>query len=131
MIDTDSGIALAARIAEAVSDKKALNIMGIDVRGRTSYTDFLVLCSGTSDRHVQAVAESAMSSLREEGVTVTGAEGLRSGQWALVDFGSVVLHVFHQFSREVYNLEDLWKDAPRLDFHLESDVSPLSSASAT
>ena len=90
-------------------------MVAIDVRGRTGYTDFLVLASGTSDRHVQSVAELVVSTLRkEDGVSVLGTEGLREGQWALADFGGAVLHVFHQFTREVYDLDGMWREAPRL-----------------
>ena len=101
--------------------------MVIDVRGRSSYTDFIVLASGTSDRHVQSIAELADVTLRHEGVGSISREGMREGQWALIDFGSVVLHVFHQFTREVYNLEDMWRDAPRL---AGLDTSAASSQAA-
>jgi ribosome-associated protein len=86
----------------------------IDVRGRSSYTDFLVIASGTSDRHVQSVAELVREGLREEGQRPLGSEGLREGQWALLDFGSVVVHVFHPITRQLYDLEELWQDAPRM-----------------
>lgn len=85
------------------------------MRGRVSYTDFVVIASGTSDRHVKAVADAIGPALkREHGLKALGQEGLREGQWALIDFGDVILHVFHQFTREVYALEELWRDAPRL-----------------
>lgn len=103
--------------------------MVIDVRGRSSYTDFLVIASGTSDRHVQAIAEVVESHLNQTGVRSLGREGLREGQWALIDFGSVVLHVFHTFSREAYNLEDMWHDAPRLTGFEGLPHAPLHSAS--
>jgi len=106
---------LARRIADLAGDRKGLNILVIDVRGRSSYTDFLVIASGTSDRHVQSIGEAVADAIKRElGLSTLGVEGLKEGQWALVDFGEVVLHVFHQFTREIYALEDLWKDAPRL-----------------
>lgn len=108
------GEALVRRVADLALDKKAGDVVVIDVRGRSSYTDFLVIASGTSDRHVQSVAEGVETAMREAGVKPIGAEGLREGQWALLDFGSVVVHVFHQFTRDVYKLEELWRDAPRL-----------------
>ena len=85
-------------------------------RGRTSdyvalakpRLNFLVVASGTSDRHVQGIAELCRQTLDSEGAAALGSEGLREGQWALVDFGDVVLHVFHQFTREVYALEEMW-----------------------
>lgn len=88
--------------------------MLIDVRGRSSYTDFLVIASGTSDRHVQAVAELIQEGLRKKKIRPIGSEGLREGQWALLDFGSVVVHVFHPITRELYDLEELWRGAARV-----------------
>ena len=112
ILDSES---TARRIADLALERKALDVVVIDVQGRTSYTDFIVLASGTSDRHVQAVAEYVADTMKnDDGVTPLGREGLREGQWALVDFGSVVCHVFHQFTRDLYDLEELWKDAPRV-----------------
>jgi len=73
-----------------------------------------VIATGTSDRHVQSIAELVQDGLRQEKTRTIGSEGLREGQWALLDFGSVVVHVFHPVTRELYDLEDLWRDAPRL-----------------
>jgi len=105
---------LVRRIADLALDKKAVDVVVVDVRGESSYTDFLVIGSGTSDRHVQSIAEGVETTMRQAGVKPIGSEGLREGQWALIDFGSVVVHVFHPFTRDVYKLEELWKDAPRL-----------------
>ena len=115
---------LARRIADIAHDRKALDVVIIDVRGRSSYTDFLVIASGTSDRHVQSVAEGVADTLRKEDrVKEMGSEGLREGQWALVDFGAAVLHVFHKYTREVYDLEDLWRDAPRLSIATDAQAA--------
>lgn len=105
---------MARRAADLALDRKALDVVVIDVRGRSSYTDFLVIASGTSDRHVQSIAELIAETLRHEGAPALGVEGIREGQWALVDFGVVVVHVFHQFTREQYDLEAMWRQAPRL-----------------
>lgn len=106
---------LARRLADVALERKALQVVVLDVRGRSSYTDFLVIASGTSDRHVQSIAELVESTMKKEhGIKVIGSEGLREGQWALVDFGDAVLHVFHQYTRDTYALEALWRDAPRL-----------------
>ena len=104
---------LARNIAEAAADRKGLDIIIIDVRGRTSYTDFIILVSGTSDRHVQALAEGIESDLAQQGERCIGREGLREGQWALVDFAHVMVHVFHAFTRDLYALETMWRDAPQ------------------
>ena len=114
---------LAQTVAERCLERKAQRVTIIDVRGRTSYTDFLVVASGTSDRHVQSIAEHVERSLRKEGIRALGSEGVRDGQWALVDLGSVVVHVFHQFTREVYNLEGLWADAPQHTLASEPSAS--------
>ena len=105
---------LANIVAQAALDKKGQDVLVLDVRGLSSYADFLVLASGTSDRHVEAIAQGAIAELKSNhGMLNKSAEGLRSGQWALVDFGDVIFHVFHQFTRDVYALEDLWDEAPR------------------
>ncbi len=111
LLDTER---LAQAIAELATDRKALDVVVLDLRGHAAYADFLVIASGTSDRHVQAVAEHVSTELAKAGQRPIGSEGLRQGQWALVDFGAVVLHVFHQYSREVYDLEAMWRDVPRL-----------------
>ena len=105
---------LAVLLAGAASDRKAVHPVLLDVRERASYTDFVLICSGTSDRHVQSIAEAIEKAGREAEVTLVGTEGIREGQWALVDFGSVVAHVFHQFNRDVYALERLWAGSPRI-----------------
>jgi hypothetical protein len=74
----------------------------------------IVIASGTSDRQVQSIAELVADGMKQERVPALGSEGLREGQWALIDFGSVVLHVFHQFTRQIYDLDGLWGRAPRL-----------------
>lgn len=108
-------------MAECALDRKAQDVVILDLRKKSSYADFLVVASGTSDRHVQSVAEFVEEDLGKRGEHVLGTEGLREGQWALVDFGPVVLHVFHQYTREVYDLESLWADVPQE--HVKPSVS--------
>jgi ribosome-associated protein len=105
---------LAIRIAQAALDKKAEDLQVFDLRGLTSYTDFLVLCSGTSDRQVQAIAEGIEVDLKTEDARVLGSEGYNEGQWILLDYGDVIVHIFFQHVRDFYDLEGLWSDAPRL-----------------
>ncbi len=105
---------LAQSLARAALDLKAEDVMILDVRGRTSYADYLVLGTGTSDRHVQAVAENCEAELKRGGHTIIGSEGVREGQWALIDAGSVIVHIFHPYTRDLYDLETLWEDAPRI-----------------
>ncbi len=113
---------LSQRIAEVAADRKALDIKVIDVRGLCSYADFLVLASGTSDRHVQSIAELVEKEIKQEGASCIGREGLREGQWALIDFGDVVFHVFHEFTRKLYDMDELWRSAP------QTRVDPAESA---
>ena len=120
---------ISQRIADIALERKALDVVIIDVRGGSSYTDFLVIASGTSDRHVQSIAELIEMTLRHEGIRSIGHEGLREGQWALIDFGSIVVHVFHQFTRQVYNLEEMWRDAPRLPLEQPSETNAMWASS--
>ncbi len=106
--------AIARRAADLALERKAVQLLILDVRGRSSYTDFLVIASGTSDRHVGAIADLIGQGLRDHNIRPIGSEGLREGQWALLDFGSVVVHIFHPITRELYDLEELWREAPRV-----------------
>jgi ribosome-associated protein len=106
--------ALARKIANLLSDKKALDIIILDVRGMTSYADYFVVASGESDRQVSAMAEHVMGKLKEtEGLRPIGHEGMDTGQWVLLDFGEVVAHLFFSEMRAHYDLEGLWADASR------------------
>ena len=103
----------ARRAAEAAVEKKADEVVLVDLRGRATYADFLVICSGTNERQLEAVADSVEKSLRDAGQRLIGSEGGRGGRWVLLDFGDVVVHVFHQEERAYYDLEGLWSDAPK------------------
>ena len=105
---------LARKIANLLSDKKALDIIILDVRGMTSYADYFVVASGESDRQVSAMAEHVLGKLKEsEGLRPIGHEGMETGQWVLLDFGEVVAHLFFSEMRAHYDLEGLWADAAR------------------
>ena len=99
---------------EAALGKKALEPVLLDVTGQASYTDFILLVSGTSDRHVQTITDAVVEALAGERRRPLGVEGAREGQWALVDFGDLVVHVFYHPMRDFYDLEGLWCDAPRV-----------------
>ena len=107
---------MALNIAAAALDKKALNVEIIDVRGKVDYADYIVLMSGRSDRQVNAIAQGVQRELRtNHGARCHGIEGLPQGHWALMDFGDVVVHVFHRDMRGYYDLEALWMDAARVE----------------
>ncbi|AKJ00873.1 ribosome-associated protein [Archangium gephyra] len=106
--------ALARKIGSLLSDKKALDIVILDVRGMTSYADYFVVASGESDRQVSAMAEHVLKNLKEtENLRPIGHEGMDTGQWVLLDFGEVVSHLFFSEARSHYDLEGLWADAAR------------------
>jgi ribosome-associated protein len=102
---------LAHLIVEIATDKKANDILMLRTAEVTSMADFFVICSGRSDRQVQALARSIVDQLREQGVRPLGVEGLSSGRWVLVDYASVVVHLFTPQEREYYGLERLWSEA--------------------
>ena len=113
----DESAELAHAIAEWTWEMKGLNTAVIDLRGRVSYTDFVVVTTATSDRHVKAIARKVEDSVQDwTGKIPFGKEGIDSGKWALVDFGDVILHVFNGPVREDYDLERMWPDAPRMEF---------------
>ncbi len=109
------GRELAALCAGIALDVKAEELVVLDVRGLASFTDYFVIMSGQSTRHVQALAEAMEERLRAKRASSKHSEGLREGLWVLLDLGDVVVHVFYHEQRRFYDLEGLWHDAPRLD----------------
>lgn len=101
-------------IVNALEDVKAQDISVIDVRDRTSVTDYMVLASGTSNRHVRSLADSVATDAKEQGVRVGNVEGGAGSDWILVDMGDVVVHVMMPATREFYDLERFWRDAPEV-----------------
>jgi ribosome-associated protein len=117
----------AARVAaeaaiEAALAKKALVPVVIDVSGQTTYTDFIGIVSGRSDRQVEAIAENVVMALKEIDFRLVGREGSGNGRWTLLDFGDVVIHVFYHPVREFYDIESLWIDAPRLKLKVPAEA---------
>jgi len=101
-------------VVNALEDIKARDVSVIDVRGRTSVTDYMVLASGTSNRHVKSLADSVVSEAQEQGVRASNVEGAAVSDWILVDLGDVVVHLMMPATREFYDLERLWRDAPNV-----------------
>jgi len=85
------------------------------MKGITSFTDYFLICSGKSDRQVQAIAEAVEETIEREGFRAIGQEGKAEGKWVLMDYGDVVIHIFLEPIRGFYDLEGLWIDAPRID----------------
>ena len=107
---------LVERVAELALDRKAADVISLDLRGISSAADFFLIVTGMSDVHVRAIAEHIVDELRKEGVRPGHVEGVSAGRWVLLDYIDVVVHVFHPSAREFYQLEELWGDAPRREF---------------
>lgn len=105
---------LARLCVKAGLEKKAENPVIIDVRKLCSFTDFFVILTGRSTRHVQSLAEAIESELRTKRLSASNAEGLREGTWILLDYNDVVVHIFYAETRKFYDIEGLWHDAPRI-----------------
>ena len=104
---------MAERIAQIASDRKAIDIRVLDLRGLVTYTDFFVVCSGNTERQTRAIHESVHQELKDsEGLLPRRVEGAREARWILIDYLDCVLHVFTPQEREFYRLENLWGDAP-------------------
>ena len=102
-------------IQDALEDAKARDIAVLDVRKISDFTDYMVIATGTSNRHVQSTADKVVDALRAHGVRTVGVEGGKTGDWVLIDFGDVVAHVMREEIRDFYNLEKLWSDAKRIE----------------
>ena len=107
-------LALARRIVDLAEDKKASDIVLLEIGRLTSMADYFVICSGQSERQLGAIADGIAEGLREDGVRPIGREGSSTAHWLLIDFGSVVVHVMAQPERDFYQLERLWAEAPLL-----------------
>jgi len=103
----------------AAIEKKAQDPVLLELKGITSFTDYFLLCSGKSDRQVQAIAQAIEEALKKRGIQPLGQEGMREGRWILMDYEDVVVHIFLEPVRKFYDLEGLWIDAPRVDLQKE------------
>jgi len=106
-----SALDLARRIVELAEDKKAADIVLLDLTGLTTMADYFVIASGGSERQLDAIAEGVVSGMRDEKVHAFGREGTAASHWVLVDFGSVIVHVFTPPERDYYQLERHWSEA--------------------
>ncbi len=110
-----------AKAVRAALDKKALDVVVLDLRNTPAFTDFFVLCSGLSQRQVKAIADGVEEALRAAKVRPAHVEGYDRGDWILMDFFTLIVHVFTPQTREFYSLERLWGDAERIEV---SDTPP-------
>lgn len=112
------------------NSKKGLNILLLDLSQLSSYTDYLVICSGTSDRQVQAITDSMIKALKDKGEKRPRVEGYDQGHWVLIDCGDVVVHVFYEAVRHAYDLETLWLDAPKTNYPLKKKATVKKKVAA-
>ena len=105
---------LALVVATAGLEKKAIGIEILDVSGKVDYAEFLVIMTGRSDRHVHAIASGLEEALRKQKTAPMSIEGMQAATWVLIDFGDVVVHVFQEEARRLYDIEGLWIDANRV-----------------
>jgi len=96
-------------IAQLALDKKAENLVVLDIRKLTNFCDYFMICSGTSDRHAKSIADGIQDGLKDAGLSIGNIQGYREGKWVIVDTGDVVVHVFEKANREFYGLEYLWQ----------------------
>ncbi len=101
------------RAIEAAQDKKAVDLVLLDLRKTSAFTDFFVICTGTSVRQVQAIADAVQGTLAKRGVKPALVEGYKRGEWVLVDYFDFLFHIFTPATRDFYGLERLWGDAER------------------
>jgi ribosome-associated protein len=102
-------------------EKKALNVRVLEIGRLSSIADYLVLASGTSDKQTQAIAESVKTGLKKFGKALD-VEGLREGNWVVIDYGDVIVHIFQESTRRYYNLDELWNAAPLLEIPEEDGL---------
>ncbi|WP_297057533.1 ribosome silencing factor [Thermosulfurimonas sp.] len=106
---------LVRLLIRLIREKKGEDLVVLDVRGRSSYTDFILIASARSARHVQGLADFLESETARLGIPPSGVEGLTQGHWVVMDYGDAVVHLFYEPVRQVYDLEGLWVEAPRIE----------------
>lgn len=109
-----NGKEIVQQLAQACDDRKGQNIIALDMRNVSLVADYFLICHGTNERQVQAIAMALKETMAENGIDIKRMEGLEQARWVLIDIDDVVCHIFHQDERDYYNLERLWGDAPRL-----------------
>jgi ribosome-associated protein len=122
---------MTPRLREAVraaQDKKALDMDILNLEGYCAFTDYFLVCSGTSTRHTQAICDGIMEELKKSGVSPTHVEGYAQAEWILLDYLEFVVHIFSQRARDFYDLTRLWKSGARVK--APQDAAPLDSGSA-
>lgn len=112
LINTSKKKAVGA--AEIALDKKAKDVIILELKGLSSITDYFVICSGGNPAQIRAIAEAIQEGFSKRKFSLFGKEGLDSARWVLLDYSDVVINIFHEDTRSYYDLEKLWMDAPRI-----------------
>jgi len=115
-------------IGKLADEKKAKGVVVLHLAGLSDITDFFVLASGTSERHVRTVAEGVQAGMKEKGMLPLSAEGFDEGRWIILDYGDVVFHAFLESLRELYDLESLWIEAPKFRTDEENKILEVEDA---
>ena len=113
-------------VQNSLEDMKAVDIVSIDVKGKSSMTDVLYVATGNSTRHVKSIAEMVAINVKEAGVDIIGVEGKGSAEWVLVDLNDIIVHVMLDSTREFYALEKLWEPEDATDKSVEEAISDKS-----
>jgi ribosome-associated protein len=106
----------AVLMAHHAAEYKGLDVVLLDVTGLSSFADYFIVCSGKSSRQVQGIADNLEKEMKEQGLKPLGIEGRRDGQWILMDYGDVIIHIFYEPVRYLYDLESLWSDARKVQW---------------
>ncbi len=122
-------VPLIKEFINAALGRKAKDLVILDVRELTSFTDLFMICSGKSNRQVMAIAEHIRRDMKEKGIAPLSVEGLKDGQWVLLDYGHLLVHVFLDPVREFYDLEGFWSNAPRIAIEEYVDLSEITEES--
>jgi ribosome-associated protein len=112
---------------QAAADKKAIDIVVLDLREIASFTDYFVITSGTNERQVQAISDEVYETLKKAGTTAARVEGYKTAEWILLDYGDFIVHVFEQKSRSFYDLERLWRESTRVALPADLTGEPTGS----
>lgn len=99
-------------LLQALDEIQATEVVTIDVSKQTSVTDYMIICSGRSSRHIKAIADLVLEHMKATGLRALSEHGIESGEWALIDFGDIILHIMQPETRAFYNLEELWQAHP-------------------
>jgi ribosome-associated protein len=124
----DEAKQLALYLAELLNEKHAEDIVLLEVEQLVGYTSWFIVASGRSERQVKAMGDHLARQGRADGVRPMGVEGLQEGNWGLLDFGDVVVHLFRGEDRYLYDLESLWEEAPRIDYPIVEAGAEAASA---